>query len=91
MRNLKVMLVILAVALSLIVADLWLLGKIHFARLWLTREQNLEQRQALEHKAKAFTQAFVIVNVSALSVAVVFAMRARSKAKQGIHSSLPGS
>jgi len=47
MHRSKLILFVLLLGVCLAVADFWLLGKIHFSRLWLTREQNQEERQAL--------------------------------------------
>jgi hypothetical protein len=85
--NAKVILLILVVSLCLAAADLWLLGKIHFCRLWLTRAQNLEERQALESKATALTYTFVIVNLSAVGALVVFGIKTRSKKNRRYASS----
>ena len=79
MRKLKTLLLILVSCLCLLALDLWLFGKIHFCRLWLTREQNLEERQVLEKKAKKLTYALLIVNLSALGGFVVFVLNRRSK------------
>ncbi len=83
MGKARVILVVLGVCLCLAAADLWLLGKIHFCRLWLTREQSQEERQALESKAKNLTIVFVMVNLSAVGVLAALGIHARTKGGRG--------
>jgi len=70
----------LAVAFAcLVAADIWLLGEIHRCKLWLTREQDLEERQDLESRAKSLGYTLTVVNLAALGLIAIFGVTARSR------------
>ena len=75
MRKLKTILLIILACLALGAADLWLLGKVHFCHLWLTREKDPVERHALETKAQKFTYVFWAINLAAGGILLFIGMR----------------
>ena len=71
--------ILLFACLCLMTLDVWLLGKLHFCHLDLTRNHKQEERQQIEITYRRLVWSFAALNISVATGLIIAAIKLRSR------------